>query len=336
MSKKPKRSDPFETAEVPERALRIYARLWQLETWLRRMVYVELRALKGDAWRKSLPKESRSLQADKHLKHMPTPEMNALSYAPLSKLAQLIEAHWSCFEAYFPPLELWQAKLKEISQIRHRIAHFRVGHADDYPRVLQFLRDIDRGLWTFCTSYNDARPILPQSDDVVTAHFLHLDPLPWREFDTKKWARVGRTDKSAVIGMTVEVLTRPWATLANQIDGTAGHFYDIRLMAHDRRKFDYGKFLDRSRHLHNHVAHLCLSSFEETFRLTVPAVLGSARVIELIDAFLEIARYNVRRSASVIEGQADSIAAEWPEYVLGPSDPLTFLDPEMKCAFFGA
>jgi hypothetical protein len=30
------------------------------------------------------------------------------------------------------------------------------------------------------------------------------------------------------------------------------------------------------------------------------------------------------------------LADEWPEYVLGPSNPLTFLDPEMKCSFFGA
>ncbi|PAQ06584.1 hypothetical protein [Mesorhizobium temperatum] len=84
-------STPFdEASEVPERALRIYARLWQFETWLRRMVYVELRALLGDDWSKSIKPNDKAFNSDKYLKHMPTPEMNALSYAPLSQLTRLL------------------------------------------------------------------------------------------------------------------------------------------------------------------------------------------------------------------------------------------------------
>ncbi len=79
-----------EVAEVPKRVLATYSRLWQLETWLRRMVYVELRALLGDGWSDGLPTSSASMAADKRLTHMPTPEMNALSYAQLSKLQDLI------------------------------------------------------------------------------------------------------------------------------------------------------------------------------------------------------------------------------------------------------
>ena len=172
-----------ETPDVPEQALRIYARLWQFETWLRHMVYVELRALQGDGWSAGLSAKAYSLEADKRLTHMPTPEMNALSYAQLSQLTKLIGTNWCCFESYLPPRDLWDAKLVEISQIRHRIAHFRVGHVDDLPRLIQFLRDIDRGFWIFCTTYNEAHPVLPASRDAVTQHFLHLDPLPWGEFE---------------------------------------------------------------------------------------------------------------------------------------------------------
>lgn len=43
--------------ELPGRVLDTYARLWQLETWLRRMVYVELRALKGDDWAAKIEKD---------------------------------------------------------------------------------------------------------------------------------------------------------------------------------------------------------------------------------------------------------------------------------------
>ena len=56
------------------------------------------------------------------------------------------------------------------------MAHFRLGHEDDLARALQLLRDLDRGFWTFCTSYNDAQPILPASNDPVVQHFLDLDP----------------------------------------------------------------------------------------------------------------------------------------------------------------
>jgi hypothetical protein len=128
-----------EVPEVPKRALDTYARLWQLKTWLRRMIYVELRALLGDAWSQNLPKTG-SFDADKRLTHMPTPEMNALSYAQLSELTQLMGTHWMCLKGYLPPQDLWDAKLKEINQIRHRVAHFRRGHTDDQTRLLQFLR----------------------------------------------------------------------------------------------------------------------------------------------------------------------------------------------------
>jgi hypothetical protein len=75
-------ADVFEPiADVPIQMVNTYVRLWQLETWLRSMVYVELRALLGDTWAQGLEPNSKSFQADKSLTHMPTPEMSALSYA---------------------------------------------------------------------------------------------------------------------------------------------------------------------------------------------------------------------------------------------------------------
>ena len=169
-------------ADVPIYVLNTYSRLWQLETWLRTLVYAELRALLGNDWAREFPTELKAFQADKSLTHMPTPEMNALSYAQLAKLTELIDRHWQCFSVYFPPRDLWLTKIKEVAQIRHRVAHFRIGHKDDLPRLKQFLRDIDQGFWRFCTSYNDTNPILPQDSNTVAKHFLPLDPLPGVEF----------------------------------------------------------------------------------------------------------------------------------------------------------
>lgn len=328
-------AEPFEVSEVPERALRVYARLWQFETWLRQMVYVELRAKAGDNWSAGLGANNKALEADKALKHMPTPEMNALSYSSLSKLAAMVKDNWECFEPYLPPQQLWESKLLEVSQIRHRVAHFRVGHSDDYGRLRQFLRDVDHGFWEFCTSYNRARPVLPQSDDALTAHFLSLDPLPWGEMEPKHWARIGRVNRDPVIGLTVEALRRPWAPVSHAVDGQIGYLYDMRFTANDRL-FDYRAVLESTRHLHQHFCHVVLDHFENSLRLTVPTLLGSAQVIGLTEEFLELAKYAVGRSRNPIAPSPEVLAAEWPEYVLGPDNPLSFLGPDMKASFFSA
>lgn len=300
------------------------------------MVYVELRALLGDGWSQDLPTSSASFAADKRLTHMPTPEMNALSYAQLSQLQDLIKKHWNCFAHYLPPQDIWTAKLAEVSQIRHRVAHFRVGHADDYQRVLQMLRDVDNGFWRFCTSYNDAQPVLPASNDPVVSQFLPHDPFPWTQVEDKEWARIGHADPSLIIAVTVEVLRRPWAEWSQQVDGKAGHIYDVRLGARDGRKFDYPAFLKNTQALHPHLTHLCFDSQENMVRLTIPALLGSAKVIEIVERALYIAGHVVGRCRNPIAPAADDLADDWPEFVLGPKDPLAFLTPGMKCTFFSA
>ncbi|MBK1969756.1 hypothetical protein JIX59_10440 [Brevundimonas diminuta] len=324
-----------EAREVPERALRLYARLWQFETWLRTIVYVELRALHGDGWSASLRGDTRPFDADKRLTHMPTREMNALSYVQLSQLMTLIEEHWDCFALYLPPKSLWDAKLKEVLQIRHRIAHFRAGHADDHARVLQLLRDVDHGFWTFCTSYNDGRPVLPPDRDPVTKHFIGLDPLPWGEFEPNQWARIGVVDRSEVVNVLVNVLRRPWAKDVDTVDCAPGRIYDILLRGGDRRVLDYRSLLERTKATHDRLVHIALDT-GGAVRLTIPAVLGSAAVIELVETWLAVARQNVRRGSTITSETANAIAAEWPEYVLGPGHPLAYLGPDMPCSFFDA
>lgn len=319
---------------MPERALQTYARLWEFETWLRRMIYVELRAKAGDEWAGSLGTNKKAFNADKELKHMPTPEMNALSYSPLSQLASLIQMNWECFEPYFPPQTLWEAKLSEISQIRHRIAHFRLGHPDDYDRLRQFLRDVDQGFWTFCTSYNDSWPPLPHSSDAVANHFIDFHPLPWSQIETGEWIQVGSVNREPVIGVTVNRLRRPWVHRPPE-DGAPGFLYDIELRANDRL-FDYPAVLENTERLHAQLCHLGLEAFEQSIRLTLPAVLGSGRVIEVVEQFIKSATYGVRRGRNPITPKAQALADEWPEYVLGPHDALMYLGPGMKGRFFKA
>ncbi|MFD2250044.1 hypothetical protein FHS82_004125 [Pseudochelatococcus lubricantis] len=327
--------DGFESlADVPTQVINTYARLWQLETWLRTMVYVELRALLADDWGRDLTATSGPLQADKALTHMPTPELNALSYSQLSKLITLVDAHWNCFAIYLPPKSIWTAKMQEIVQIRHRVAHFRVGHADDLLRVKQFLRDIDLGFWRFCTSYNDATQLLPQSSDPITAHFLPLDPLPWVEFEERKWAQIGVRDNGLPVGLSVRAQRRPWASKPVK-PGEPGHLYNFYMFAQDGRGFEMKRLLEKTQPLHKHLVHLCLDSDVASIRFTLPSLLGSDAIITIVEAFHAAAINAVRRVRDTLDPEGmNALAAAWPEYVLGPKNPLTFLGPDMDCSFF--
>jgi len=268
---------------------------------------------------------------------MPTAERDPLSYVQLSELRRIISDDWSLFEPFLPPKPIWEAKLEEISQIRHRIAHFRTGHHDDLQRVVQLLRDLDHGFWRFCTSYNDPHPILPQSDDPVESHFLDLDPFPWGEVSDGKWARTGIADPEARFGVMVEVLCRPWAVWSTPAAGKPGLLYDVTIHARQQSHLDYRRLIDSTSRLHEHLVHVCLDSLAKSVRVTIPAILGADRVIQIVERLHEASLYCLvsglsRPDADAVQRFADSL----PEYVIGPENPLAFLAPDMPCSFFGA
>jgi hypothetical protein len=326
-------SRDFGVPDLPTNILQTYARLWQLETWLRRMVYVELRALNGDEWESVIPDAIRSKEADKYLTYMPTPEDSSLSYIQFSQLCDIITGQRRLFDPFLPRHDIWEIKLKEITQIRHRVAHFRVGHHDDLARVMQLLRDLDQGFWRFCTSYNDFQAIIPASDDPVASKFLHLDQFPWTDVGDGQWARIGVADPAARLGMTIQVLRRPWATSAKPIGGHEGFLFDVSICV--RRQtgaLDYHRLMQTTSDVHKHVVHVGLDNMAQSIRVTVPAVLGADRVISIINKFYEESLSALRDLGPIV---VQEFANECPEYVLGPENPLMYLSPDMPCSFFG-
>ena len=85
-------------------------------------------------------------------------------------------------------------------------------------------------------------------------------------------------------------------------------------------------------------------------RVTIPVVPAKTALVEIIAGLVQGAQDTLQpervrghfQSSSQIDtdptGQerisADRLAEEWPEYVLGPSNPMTFLCPDMPCSFF--
>lgn len=333
---KPVRPVLVSIPDLPERVLDTYARLWQLETWLRRLVYVELRAAEGDGWSAKLSPVDRSREADKRLSHMPTPEIDHLSYSQFSALRKVIDEEWRLFESFLPPKNIWEAKLEEVAQVRHRVAHFRRGHEDDLQRVTQLLRDLDQGFWRFCTSFNDPHPVLPQSDDPVVSHFLPLDLIPWSRLSDGKWARVGMADPSEPLFVTVEALCRPWASWSTPVAGKPGLVYEVTIHARDHRLLDYRRLLESTAPIHQHVVYISLESASTTLRVTIPAVLGAETVLRLVEQLIQSSLDAITTSTwSTSERAVRALAERSSEYVLGPDNPLTFLSPDMPCSFFG-
>ena len=309
------------------------------------MVYVEFRARYGDSWESHLQGSTTiPHDQDKRLSHMPTREILPTSYMQLRDLLKTVSCKWCLFEPYLPPKSIWEVKLLEIEQIRHRVAHFRLGHQHDASRVEQLLRDVDQGFWRFCTSYNSGSPVLPPSKDPVTKSLLHLDPFPWNETEPGHWARFGIADRNLLVSVQVNVLRRPWlkSPSTEPVAGTAGYLYDATLCARNHREFNYSRFLAATEHVHKQLCHICIDGPADTLRITVPAILGATTVINIFAKLVNAAENALHSPAPRSEKleyadrqtQVESLADSCPEYVLGPANPLTFLDPEMPCSFF--
>ena len=348
--------DPLaEAAErLPSERFSTYSRLWQFETWLRTMVYVELRARHGDAWHQYLKlPNSRPFENDKKLSHMPTSDQLQTSFMQLSDLLETVSSNWQLFKPYLPPQQIWDARLLEVSKIRHRIAHFRPGHENDLDRVEQLLKDIDKGFWTFCSSYNSDYFFLPPSQDEVLNAFLYLDPFPWTEVAKSNWARVGIADSQQPLSVKIDILRREWlkSTRPEHIAGEHGYLYSVTIIPRGDRRIEQSRFLSSTLPMHSHICHVCLDYAPCSVRVTLSAVLAKAALIEIIGRLIQAAQNalrpeRVRRhfqsdsqpDIDPIEREriwADRLADEWPEYVIGPSNPMTFLCPDMPCSFFG-
>jgi hypothetical protein len=339
--------------KLPEDRILLYAHLWELETWLREMVYVELVSRYGPDWANYIEGRSqkRALAGDSRLRHMPTRERLSISYISFSELRKTISKRWILFKEYLPPKDIWLAKLSEIDQIRNRVAHFRRGHPDDINRVRQLLRDIDHGFWRFCTSYNNSLPIIPVTSDPVAKEFAEFDPFPWTETGSNEFVRIGHAPDDLVMSITVELLRRPWlkARHPRSVIGHHGYFYNVHLFARNHRGFDYEAFLQSTKRLHPRLCHICLNSNQDLLKVTMAAVAGIGIVLPTLKSIAAAARNNLRRKPSLTgisftdiseytkanTKVVDAIAVKWPEYVLGPSNPLTFLSPDMPCEFFG-
>jgi hypothetical protein len=202
---------------MPTRAVALYARWWQLETWLRELTYVELRALFGVSWVDAIKAASGRQAQDAAYTHMTGADNdNPLAYVDYSQLVDVISAHWGQIGYALLEQGSWQGRQDELKRIRHRIGHLRKPHDDDLGRLEQTLRDLERGAFVALASYN--RRFAPDPEK-------HLDPVTdgWiREQHPTALRLLRHADRQYETRLHVQVSRRPWASWPPDLLGAPG------------------------------------------------------------------------------------------------------------------
>jgi hypothetical protein len=68
-----------------------------------------------------------------------------LSYLDVFTLFELIDRNWDLFRSSLIDQQVWDGRIVELRQIRHRISHCPRPHLDESTRIAQTLRDIEQG-----------------------------------------------------------------------------------------------------------------------------------------------------------------------------------------------
>lgn len=334
--------------ELPVSRLVTYSRLWQFETWMRHLVYVELMAKYGGDWKLQLDGYKDYMKEnDLSLTHMPGPEKMNMSFITFGSLLKTVTNEWDLYSSYLPPQSIWDAKNEEVSQIRNRIAHFRRGNKDDHQRVIQLMRDVDQGFLKFCISMNRSiYPLSTDRSDPIIRHFSPLNPYVGRDPSIAENSIYDHFARSFEI--KIEIINRPWSPKPqdfNDVIGKPGFFYDLNIHCFDDREVRYKDLLQVTSSLSENLLYIFLSGSEDHFRVIFPSLLGKDALIQNMDAFIHAFANNLwpsRTNGSIddeaIDRQEDKVqkfADSCPEYVIGPKNPFSVLEPVMECSFFG-
>jgi hypothetical protein len=323
--------DAWSYTPVATNAVPIFRLCWQLENWLRTIVYVELRANQVD-WEAPIEGKvqnwpPRSLKNDKRLHHMATPHQAALSYLTFGELWDVVSSptHWALFAPYFPPKDNTDVRIAEVKAIRNRIAHFREPHVNDLARLELFIKDMEPGIRKFCSRYTvDKVPKNPAVDKVSQQLEKDWDHMGYgiELMRPHGWIYAPRSNhREPQMNARLAMLFHENFTPTS----SCGVIYRITVLPGNnvgRRRVDAEGIFNATKHIHQDVIHIMLSATGDELAATIPAVLGAERVAEVVGVFLRAGLDATHHSAN---GWPDRNRVGWPEYVLWPDHMLTIV-----------
>jgi hypothetical protein len=273
----------------------VYGRWWQLETWLRSLVYVELRSAFGANWEKELPPVADKRRArEREVEYMETPDAQAhLAYTDASGLFDIIDRHWGLFEGSLIGKAIWAGRVEELLHIRNRIGHCRRPHPEDLSRVEQLLRDLERGAFRALSAFN-------LQDQLLTEH--QADPLynAWIAGEHETASRL--TEHARRQYKTTFQLywsRRPWCpstAKASRITGQSGHVWHAKWFFRGDQDLDLRGFW-KDVHSEGHSAPILLvcSHSSSALDISFPAVEDPGIVADAIGFCFDAALDNIIR-----------------------------------------
>jgi hypothetical protein len=329
--------EPWTYEPVPISAVHLFRMTWQLETWLRTMVYVELRATRVD-WEEPIKQHvsdwpPASLSKDKTLHHMATSHQAGLSYLTFGQLWDVISdsKNWPLFQPYFPPTDVTAIRVKEVKAIRNRVAHFRDPHPQDVARLKLFLEEMEPGIRSFCNRYCTGKVATDHAHDPVSEEL------------EKCWERVGygiellrpnggwlyapgRHRDSPRMNPELHLLTHK-NYQRGSLEGVIYKLTVHKSVSDRSERFDTVGFVEGTIGLHKDIVHILLPSIHHEPAVTIPAIHGVEATVELIGKFLRAALdYKSCNSARSV----DRARLNWPEHLLWPGHMLIFFDDDMQ------
>jgi hypothetical protein len=192
-------------AGVPSAALAVFGRWWQLETYVRDVVYTELRARFGESWVQHLeigdiPKRVAKDDVNTYMASADAGEL--LTYADAFVLFGIVDRNWDLFEPVLLPRDRWRLLATLLREIRNRNAHCRRPHRDDLGRLEQALRDLEAGASRFFGSYQSTRAPSLKREPLARAWVKGLHPVAARLLD--------HADRQYDVRFRLEYSHRPW------------------------------------------------------------------------------------------------------------------------------
>lgn len=225
-------------------ALVFFSRWWELETWLRQLVYVELRAEQGLRWSEPvlthLKRKKRGPATDDINSYMKSPDSESLlAYLDSWDLFDLIasEPVWRLVQPPLLDLDRWRVGADTVRHLRNRNTHCRRPHADDVDRLEQFLRDLEAGARVACTAFNQTSRVPDDLDDPVAEGWV-------RGSHQTADRLLKHADRQYQISFELSYSRRPWADDLDEgpISGKPGYLWHATWFLREDRYLAPRKF----------------------------------------------------------------------------------------------
>jgi hypothetical protein len=313
---------------VPTHAFAVLARWWQLETYLRLLVYTELKGVHGTHWAEAFDKgtHKRHERSEDNQYMASADDDHLLAYADVSALSSVIDSDWTRLSTGIGmPQAVWAGKWAEITSIRHRLAHLRRPHPDDVDRIEQVLRDLDPAANRFLRAYTTW--IVPDSevDDPVVAAWLREEhPV------AQRLVSHGRQNKG--INFNLGWSRLPWAETSDVITGTPGYFWNLYVTIR-RGQVDLRRYTNHFavRRWMPEISHI-YQPFDSSVVVSIPAVLDPQAVADIIGDLFEAVFETWSGAVRPRTGRLDPRVQQSHEVL----SILSNLDPEDGMTVFGA